>query len=686
MLETRLEKRALLIGVNKYPNLPDYSQLRGCVNDVLLMKTLLESSFGFPAHNIVALCDEKATVKGIRDAMQQLLDDCGPEDIVVFHYSGHGSQMAAQGDKPRGYDESIMPYDSGRMNPTFPKQVSPCDIRDTEIQEWLGRLSQKTSHITLIFDSCHSGSITRSIDDAKEGTNLRWIPPDLLPGLSFGSQTRSADSVRDTQGNGWLAASDKYIVLAACAADQGAYEMDHDEGGPMTRNGAFTFFLSQEIGQASENTTYQDIWERVAIHVNNRFQKQTPQIEGAGNRQLFDVKDFRPMRYLLVTKREGQSLTLNGGRVHGVYPESQWTVYPAGTKSIEENVNEKCGEIRIVSAGSLNSQGLILEECSPQLILAGARAIESSRPFGETLMPVWVEPTVDRTSKKLRDLLSDSNLLTLTDSPKAAWARVMSGSPNGALKTPGDDNEANNGEPTCDVLDRSNQLLMPSYSVRATETPRRIKENLELIWRYIKVLELQNPSSALRGQVDFVLLKKQPGGIWEEVDADEATFVDGDCIAFRVMNNTNSSIHVSILDFGISKRISLLYPPAGASEEIAPQRSGGGHTAGKNGGLLSVGEDPATTIELFLPHDQIAPAVQRGKEVFKAIITNRRHDLGFLRQSGLRNDAMKGPRHPLEQLIYLADAGGLTRESRLTLDSADEWFTIERSFWLQRKP
>src|ERR1700752_1953178 len=319
MLETP-EKRALLIGINKYPNLPDFSQLRGCVNDVLLMKTLLERSFGFPADNIVVLCDEKATNKGIHDAMEKLLADCATDDIVVFHYSGHGSQMAALGEKARGLDESIMPYDSGRMKLGFPRDVEPCDIRDTEILEWLTRLSQKTSRITLLFDSCHSGSITRSTDSLQDGTNLRWIPPDPLPAGSaaFGSQRGSGDGARDAEVNGWLPPSDKYVVLAACAAEQSAYELDHEENGAMSRNGAFTFFLSQEISQAPAQATYQDIWERVAIQVNNRFQKQTPQIQGAGARQLFNVNDFNPMRYLLITARNGDNLTLNGGQVHNV--------------------------------------------------------------------------------------------------------------------------------------------------------------------------------------------------------------------------------------------------------------------------------------------------------------------------------------------------------------------------------
>lgn len=38
-------RRALLIGIDKYPRL---TQLDGCVNDVHLMRSVLQENFGFP--------------------------------------------------------------------------------------------------------------------------------------------------------------------------------------------------------------------------------------------------------------------------------------------------------------------------------------------------------------------------------------------------------------------------------------------------------------------------------------------------------------------------------------------------------------------------------------------------------------------------------------------------------------
>ncbi|HWS99940.1 MAG TPA: caspase family protein [Pyrinomonadaceae bacterium] len=695
-------KRALLVGINEYPNLPDYSQLRGCVNDVQVMSNLLETLFGFTAENITVLVNEQATEKGIREAMEKLAADCAEGDIIVFHYSGHGSQMAARGDKPRGYDESIMPYDSGRMNPVFPKQVEPRDIRDTQIQEWLSRLTRKTPYITLIFDSCHSGSITRLVGDSEEeGTRLRWIPPDPLPPRSprpTGSP-EGHEPALETGASGWLPLNDKYVLLAACAAEQGAYELDHETDGKAQRNGAFTFFLAQEISLAADQNacTYMDIWERVALKVNNRFKKQTPQIEGTRNRQIFSVQDFVPMPYLLVQERQGSEVQLNGGAVHGLTVGSHWEIYPAGTKKISETKEERQGRVEITTVSPVSARARVLEENSSQPITPNARAVEVLHADHETLMPVRFAPPppgYEGAVAEMRQALSGSRLLKITDSAAEARVEVRVVVPHATAK-PGDISPQGqaSAEAVWNVVDRSETPLMSQRAVAAPESKHSIKENLETIWRYNKVLELRNDQSTLKGKVEFDLLKKGADGTWRTVAQgdEEAVYRHGEPIAFRVANRSEKPVYASVLDFGLSKQIDVLYPSASASEEISVKRSGGDSTQTQLGGVLSVGEKPGDELELYFPEnltflaqpDGGSPA--RGKEYFKLVVTTQRHDLSFLRQSGLRTELSQEPEHPLERLTYLAVTSGLEREVLRKLEPQDEWFTIERAFWLQHQ-
>src|SRR5258708_26693927 len=108
-------KLALLIGINKYkysdPKIGFYN-LHGCINDIHKMKTLLIGKFGFKADDVKMLPDEEATHKGIVDAIQSfLIDQAKSGDIVVIHFSGHGSQ-ASDPSTVNQLDETIVPYDS----------------------------------------------------------------------------------------------------------------------------------------------------------------------------------------------------------------------------------------------------------------------------------------------------------------------------------------------------------------------------------------------------------------------------------------------------------------------------------------------------------------------------------------------------------------------------------------------
>ena len=127
-------KRALLIGIDAYPNvLP----LDGCVNDARLMQSVLVEHFGFPADHITLLANGQATRDGILSAFDALVSATGADDIVVVHYSGHGSQMAdREGDEPSGFDSTIVPFDAAR-----PGDVP--DITDDEINLRIEALARK---------------------------------------------------------------------------------------------------------------------------------------------------------------------------------------------------------------------------------------------------------------------------------------------------------------------------------------------------------------------------------------------------------------------------------------------------------------------------------------------------------------------------------------------------------------
>src|SRR5262245_2020294 len=86
-----MAKRALLIGVNRY-RIPG-ADLRGWVNDVKNLGSLLTRQYGFPRSNIATILDFAATKKAMEAAIRELVRSARRGDVLLVHYSGHGSNV-----------------------------------------------------------------------------------------------------------------------------------------------------------------------------------------------------------------------------------------------------------------------------------------------------------------------------------------------------------------------------------------------------------------------------------------------------------------------------------------------------------------------------------------------------------------------------------------------------------------
>ena len=218
-------KRALLIGINKYQELP---WLSGSKNDVAVMRELLIRRYGFSESNIRTLLDEQATRSAILDAMENLVASAKPQDVVFVHYSGHGSQVDdLDGDEPDSLDETICPHDARTEN--------VADITDDELGRIFGRL--KVASAVVVLDSCHSGTALRS---APSDIRSRSVPPDTR--IELYRQDRLT-----TRGVVPAPGTEPYVLFSAAAADQ--QELD----GPFGPNGQSLGLLTAAISRAFES-------------------------------------------------------------------------------------------------------------------------------------------------------------------------------------------------------------------------------------------------------------------------------------------------------------------------------------------------------------------------------------------------------------------------------------------------
>src|SRR5438876_11780237 len=153
---------ALLVGIDEYQG-EGVPNLNGCVNDVEAMRVFLMNQLGVPEDHILLLSNRQATRAAILQSFEAFLIDNAAitfNDQMLFHYSGHGSQMRdTTGVEPDGHNETIVPHDSRTHHPDV------YDIPDKTLGALLARLAErKDNNITVILDSCHSGSGTHRIE------------------------------------------------------------------------------------------------------------------------------------------------------------------------------------------------------------------------------------------------------------------------------------------------------------------------------------------------------------------------------------------------------------------------------------------------------------------------------------------------------------------------------------------
>ncbi|MCH9693189.1 MAG: caspase family protein [Gammaproteobacteria bacterium] len=296
---------ALIVGVGRYQSV-GVPNLHGTVNDAQRMYELLtdQSGYNFPRQNVCLLLDEQATTENFSNAFRTTLTArAKPNDIAVVFFAGHGSQVRdSGGDEPDGWDETFLFHDarSGDVN----------DFRDDEFNVLLRELHQQTRNITVIFDSCNSGTAARS--GARYAA--RFVPPD-----TGGTENRAVE------GDGGAGATTSGLpgLIALTAASDGTSALERDG------NGIFTDALLQVLSQASEEPlTYAQLSRQVPPLVSAQSD-QIPYFQGMLQRAVFGGRGrTRPQGLDVVGI--GPVLELSGPVLPGIGVGAELRIYDGG--------------------------------------------------------------------------------------------------------------------------------------------------------------------------------------------------------------------------------------------------------------------------------------------------------------------------------------------------------------------
>lgn len=267
-----MAKKAVLIGINRY-RVPG-ADLRGCVNDVKNMQEVLTRYYGFRSSDITTLLDFAATTKAMRAAIRRLVKDARKGDVLLLHYSGHGSNVPdADGDEADGRDEILCPTDLDWK----------AALTDDWLRKTLDGLRVGVS-LTVVMDCCHSGTNTRAIRPPDAPIVERFLPSpwDLvaaesgrrLRGTVTGTLRRSGARRRKAD---VVAAPIKEMLITGCRDTQTS--ADAFIGG--SYNGALTWSLAHAVRDAGGTLTYRQLHERMLKRLAQDRYTQVPQLEGA---------------------------------------------------------------------------------------------------------------------------------------------------------------------------------------------------------------------------------------------------------------------------------------------------------------------------------------------------------------------------------------------------------------------
>ena len=264
-----MKNKALLVGINKYPN--PSNELRGCVNDILDMEHYIaETHKVFAKENIKKLTDQQATKQGIVQAIKWLLADAEAGDSLLFHYSGHGAQVNTQNSllEKDGLDEIICPYDFDGSPVTT--------LRDKEFAALFATIPKEV-HFVWISDSCHAEDLSREPlmgNAANEDNEMRYR---YFHGINpaFSNVMNDAKN-KLAEGLAPIAAPLNGALLSACAS----HELSADAIINNRFNGAFTYYLIQNLKMYGADKSMQEIIYYVNVDLNKNGYDQNPQSEG----------------------------------------------------------------------------------------------------------------------------------------------------------------------------------------------------------------------------------------------------------------------------------------------------------------------------------------------------------------------------------------------------------------------
>ena len=562
------QQYALLVGVSEYPNLSPELSLRGPANDMLVAKHMLLGQ-QFSENNITLLADGiesdgLPTKAKIMQALASLAGKVKAGDFVYLHFSGHGSQQPSDDFRTEtdGLDEIFLPRDV--TNWDMQTSQVPNALTDDEVGRALDAIRNKGADVWLIFDSCHSGTMSRSLTN--DSVKMRNVNPASL-GIPDGvtkpnaPQSTFSSAVVSNQPE---PGGNKGALVAFYAAQntEEAPEMNLPQGDTQAAQGLFSFSISRLVSRFP-NATYRQLAQMVLASYNSMpWFRTTPLFEGDSlDRPLFHREG--PVQQRFAVRVKGQTFHMQAGSLQGFEIGAQVALY-----------KEITGAEMISQASVEHAQLTQSTLAIPTPLTSGTYYAELSRPaFPAPLRVKWLTPPSDAWIQAQQSLASNA-LLSRT----LNWVGVEDDA----------DISLYPGSKALYLLTLQDQLpcelnMTPTDNCAAADT--RFKSHplgqvsgyagllSNMLTRTVRALNLMRLSDSLIGTdgVNSFVERKRPGQAFELMSPERGLVLqDGDELRVEFVNSTVRALDVTILFIDSLFGITQIYPEPGTSGRLQP--------------------------------------------------------------------------------------------------------------------
>lgn len=315
----QVKKKALLVGVGDYPG-NQWNDLSSANDLKYLTEALVLQNFT----DITTLVDANATKDGILTALRKLKNNAEQNDIIMFHFSGHGQQIQDNENKDEtdGYDEALVPHDAKEA--LFSIDYSgDKHLRDDEIQPILDSIRKKIGNngsLIVVLDACHSGTATRT-GKTIAVTRGEPVPFKIDHDYKAPNIYVAGDGFADAG-----ATASNMIVLSASGPNQVNYETKDVNGNNV---GSLSYALARALSELPKGANYNMLFNRIKSDIQGHA-PQIPMMEGNGKQEIFGSAYTSYDEIVEVRWDNDSTIRIPAGLLHGLTSSSVIDLYLTG--------------------------------------------------------------------------------------------------------------------------------------------------------------------------------------------------------------------------------------------------------------------------------------------------------------------------------------------------------------------